>query len=212
MARMINGIFPGVLNPTTTIAGCIEIYENVWPDPQGTIDRVEREVRNELSDAHWEKATTIGLGADQNIRTNKHLNITYQGRANNNPVFQHVHNQFNALLMATSIPYNERYHINEPFWHEDYNLLKYSSNQQYHRHYDGASASGRVVSAICYLNNNYEGGELEFPNFGVSITPQPGMLILFPSNYAYAHIAHPIISGLKYAIVTWIRDREDGRL
>jgi predicted 2-oxoglutarate/Fe(II)-dependent dioxygenase YbiX len=34
------------------------------------------------------------------------------------------------------------------------------------------------------------------------------MLILFPSNYAYSHIAHPVTSGTKYAMVTWIRDRE----
>jgi hypothetical protein len=34
------------------------------------------------------------------------------------------------------------------------------------------------------------------------------MLILFPSNYAYSHIAHPITNGTKYAMVTWIKDRE----
>jgi predicted 2-oxoglutarate/Fe(II)-dependent dioxygenase YbiX len=71
------------------------------------------------------------------------------------------------------------------------------------------TSTGRSVSAICYLNNDYEGGELEFPHFNLTIKPEPGMLILFPSNFAYAHIAHPIISGTKYALVTWLRDRDD---
>jgi len=66
---------------------------------------------------------------------------------------------------------------------------------------------GRSISALCYLNSDYEGGEIEFVNFGVKIKPESGMMILFPSNYAYMHIAHPVISGIKYALVTWIRDR-----
>jgi predicted 2-oxoglutarate/Fe(II)-dependent dioxygenase YbiX len=66
----------------------------------------------------------------------------------------------------------------------------------------------RCVSALCYLNDDYEGGELEFTNFNVKIKPLPGMLILFPSNYAYRHVAHPIKSGTKYSLVTWIRDRK----
>ena len=36
---------------------------------------------------------------------------------------------------------------------------------------------------------------------------QTGMLLLFPSNYPYAHIAHHVTSGTKYAIVTWLHDR-----
>jgi predicted 2-oxoglutarate/Fe(II)-dependent dioxygenase YbiX len=68
---------------------------------------------------------------------------------------------------------------------------------------------GRVVSAILYLNDDYEGGHLEFPNFGIKIKPQAGMLILFPSNYAYTHAAHPVTKGTKYALVTWIRDRQN---
>jgi len=69
------------------------------------------------------------------------------------------------------------------------------------------SCPQRDYSSICYLNDDYEGGEIEFPNFGVKIKPEPGMLILFPSNFAYAHRAHPVTKGTKYAMVTWIRDR-----
>jgi predicted 2-oxoglutarate/Fe(II)-dependent dioxygenase YbiX len=86
-------------------------------------------------------------------------------------------------------------------------MLRYKGGQQYKAHADGTTADGRSVSAIVYLNNDYEGGEVEFVNFGVKIKPEPGMLLLFPSNYPYTHIAHPVISGTKYAIVTWMKDR-----
>lgn len=209
MTQLIHGFFPGHLQPSTTIAGCVEIYENAWPNPASTIAMVEERTSDPTRDTRWEKATTFGGGQYQDIRTNKHLSITHYGKLYNDGVFQNIHNQFYTLLLAATIGYRDRLSINEPLWHEEYNLLKYTSNQQYHRHYDGTTDSGRAVSAICYLNNNYDGGALEFPNFNIKIQPEPGMLILFPSNYAYAHIAHPIISGTKYAIVTWLRDRNN---
>jgi predicted 2-oxoglutarate/Fe(II)-dependent dioxygenase YbiX len=68
---------------------------------------------------------------------------------------------------------------------------------------------GRAISALVYLNNDYTGGEIEFPNHNVKIKPLPGMMNLFPSNFAYLHQAHPVIEGTKYALVTWIRDRNN---
>jgi predicted 2-oxoglutarate/Fe(II)-dependent dioxygenase YbiX len=109
-------------------------------------------------------------------------------------------------LSATAF-YQEKYQIHEPLFHEPYQALKYQTGTEYKAHYDGNTTSGRFLSAITYLNDDYNGGELEFPNFGVKIKPREGDLVLFPSNYAYAHIAHPVTSGTKYAIVTWIHDR-----
>jgi predicted 2-oxoglutarate/Fe(II)-dependent dioxygenase YbiX len=209
---MINGLFVGNLQPSTTIAGCIEIYENAWPNPQQTIEMVEKRTSDPNLDTRWEKATTLGAGQYQEIRTNKHLSISHYSRIYSDPVFQNIHNQFYMLLMASTLGYSKKFQISEPLWHEDYNLLKYRDNQLYHRHYDGTTSSGRCLSAICYLNDNYKGGEIEFVNFGIKIKPQPGMLILFPSNYAYAHTAYPVTEGTKYAIVTWLRDRGDVRM
>jgi predicted 2-oxoglutarate/Fe(II)-dependent dioxygenase YbiX len=114
------------------------------------------------------------------------------------------------LLLSALEPYREKYGIQETLWHEKYNMLRYRGGQEYKAHYDGDTAGGRCVSAILYLNNDYKGGEVEFVNFGIKIKPEPGMLLLFPSNYAYTHIAHPVLEGTKYAIVTWLHDRPMG--
>jgi hypothetical protein len=209
MSQLINGFFTGDLQPSTTVAGCIEIFENAWPNPNETVSMVEQRTSDPTRDTRWEKATTFGDGQFQSIRTNKHLSVTHYAKLYDDSVFQNIHNQFYTLLLATSLGYSRRNGIDEQLWHEDYNLLKYSDNQAYGQHYDGMTSTGRCVSALCYLNNDYEGGELEFPHFNLTIKPQPGMLILFPSNFAYAHVAHPIISGTKYALVTWMRDRNN---
>jgi Rps23 Pro-64 3,4-dihydroxylase Tpa1-like proline 4-hydroxylase len=95
------------------------------------------------------------------------------------------------------------------FYTEDNNLLQYTETQKFNSHYDGGSGSKRTISPILYLNDDYIGGEIEFVNFNIKIKPKSGSLILFPSNYAYRHTAHPVTSGTKYAIVTWIHDRKN---
>jgi hypothetical protein len=207
MAQMINGLFPGEVQPDTIAGGCISIYKNVWPDPDLTINMLEESCSDPESGVFWQRAETIGDGINQNARTNFNLNATYLAQSTNNPIVANIHNQFYTLLLATTIPYAKHFGINDSFYHEHYNVLRYRSGQEYKSHYDGGSDTGRCVSAICYLNDNFSGGEVEFTNFNIKIKPEPGMLILFPSNYAYSHIAHPVTSGTKYAVVTWIKDR-----
>lgn len=208
----INGLYVGELSPSTTIAGCIEIFENVWPEPQETIQSIEKQCMNLDSGVYWAKAGTVGSGAYQNTRTNKIMDLTYFSDITENMIVQNINNQFYTLLLSATNSYVKRYDIKENLFHENYHMLKYSSDEYYNAHYDGPTEMGRAISAICYLNDDYEGGEIEFVNFKFKIKPQPGMLILFPSNYAYRHIAHPITSGTKYAIVTWVRDRQTGGL
>jgi predicted 2-oxoglutarate/Fe(II)-dependent dioxygenase YbiX len=207
MNMIVNGLFPGEICPSTTVAGCIEIFENVWPNPEETIRVVEETCNDENSGAYWQRASTFGHGVKQDVRTNKLVTVTHLAEIANNRILQNIHNQFYVLLLATTIPYASRHNINEGLWHEGYNLLKYSDGQEYKAHYDSNSTIGRAISAVCYLNNDYIGGEIEFVNFKVKIKPEPGMLILFPSNFAYSHVAHPVTEGDKYALVTWIRDR-----
>jgi predicted 2-oxoglutarate/Fe(II)-dependent dioxygenase YbiX len=204
---MINGFFAGNIQSTDTICGCVDIFKNLWPNVEETIDMINASCTN--GSAYWEKAPTIGGGVKQNHRVNTTLKLTVHADISNDPLLQTVHNQLYTMLLATTIPYAEKYSIQENLWHEGYNVLRYEEGDQYKEHYDGSTSIGRAVSAICYLNDDYEGGELEFVNFGVTIKPQAGTLLLFPSNYAYKHIAHPVKSGTKYALVTWLRDQDN---
>lgn len=206
MTIQVSGLFPGELQPDATVAGCIDIFENAWSNTAETITAIEEECKDPESGMSWFRAETISQGINQTARTNYNLGITYIARATGNQLAQNIHNQFYVLLLATSIPYARKHNIPELF-HEDYQLLRYRTGQEYKAHADGGTDIGRAISAVLYLNDDYKGGEIEFPNFGVKIKPEAGMLILFPSTYPYAHIAHPVTDGTKYAIVTWIKDR-----
>jgi len=204
---LVNNIFTGRLNPSATVGGCIDIFENAWPDPEITIARIEQSCSDINSGVGWSRAGTVGQGHRQNARTNLGLGITVSGEGVDNQAMKDIHNQMYFLLLATTIPYTERYDIHELLYHEPYQALKYRPNEEYKGHYDGGTASGRAISAVVYLNDDYEGGHIEFPNFKIKLKPEKGMLILFPSNFAYKHIAHPVTSGTKYSLVTWVHDR-----
>jgi hypothetical protein len=206
MTNYVNGMFPGEIYPDAVVGGCIEIFENVWPDPQQTINLLEKECENPESGLNWRRASTIGDGTNQNYRTNYDMNITRLAKETGNGLAQNIHNQMYFALLSSTVPYSQKHKISE-MYHEDYSILRYRVGQEYKPHADGETGTGRAISAICYLNDDYEGGEIEFPNFNIKIKPESGMLVIFPSNYPYAHIAHPVKEGTKYAIVTWIHDR-----
>jgi hypothetical protein len=70
----------------------------------------------------------------------------------------------------------------------------------YEIHHDGGK---RMYSAVLYLNTVEVGGETEFVNHGISVSPRAGTLIMFPAWHPYAHRALPPLSDDKYAVVTW---------
>jgi Rps23 Pro-64 3,4-dihydroxylase Tpa1-like proline 4-hydroxylase len=54
-----------------------------------------------------------------------------------------------------------------------------------------------------FLNDDYEGGEIEFTRFGLSIKPKANQAVFFPSNYVYSHSVNSVVSGVRYSIVGW---------
>ena len=196
------------IKPTRILGGAIAVYENAWEDPENTISKVLSVTSDASSNVDFRpsKTTPEYENAEESGRTSYGLSLTKHAKVNE--TIKIVNDKCYKLISLAVKNYIENFEIGEEIKHvEPYGLLRYSSGQQYVRHYDGGTGSSRSISVLIYLNDEYEGGEIEFPHFNLKIKPKAGTLILFPSNYAYSHIAHPIISGTKYAIVTWLHDR-----
>jgi hypothetical protein len=114
-----------------------------------------------------------------------------------------IHKTLNNIIN----PFFGKYcnYFNAHHWkqNEGWQLLKYESNNFFVNHYDDSKLFKRTISMSFFLNDNYEGGEIEFQRFNLKIKPKANQAIFFPSNYVYNHQVHEIISGTRYSIVGW---------
>lgn len=81
-------------------------------------------------------------------------------------------------------------------------ILKYFKSGYLPPHQD-QGVSSRVLSTVGYLNDNYDGGEIYFPYIDITVKPEAGSVIFFPSNFVYVHEVKPMISGIRYAVPQW---------
>ena len=110
----------------------------------------------------------------------------------------------------------------EPEWYEQPEILRYPQGGEFLPHadadvFDPATQKwdrreNRDISLLLYLNDGFQGGEIQFPNFGLSLPPRRGMLVAFPSDGRYAHAARPVGMGQKYVVVTWLAAKGSPRV
>jgi predicted 2-oxoglutarate/Fe(II)-dependent dioxygenase YbiX len=63
----------------------------------------------------------------------------------------------------------------------------------------------RDLSVVYFLNDDFAGGELVFPALDLTIRPEAGALVCFPSDHNFVHGVNPVTAGHRYTVVTWMR-------
>ena len=88
-------------------------------------------------------------------------------------------------------------------YYEAFNFVKYEGEgSHFNIHADHGPVYNCTVSAVVYINDDYEGGDLKFPRMdNLVYKPKVGDIVLCPSNYIYEHASLPIESGTKYCVV-----------
>jgi 2OG-Fe(II) oxygenase superfamily len=61
----------------------------------------------------------------------------------------------------------------------------------------------RDYTGIAYLNDDFTGGELVFPDLDVVIAPKPGLFVAFPSNHEFVHAVPKVLSGKRCSLPLW---------
>ncbi|MCY7279309.1 MAG: 2OG-Fe(II) oxygenase [Sphingomonas bacterium] len=103
-------------------------------------------------------------------------------------------------------------------WGEPLTILRYQPGQQYRPHHDAHGAvpgALREWTALIWLNDDYAGGETDFPDVGVRVKGAVGDLLLFHNVTAdgkpdarMIHAGLPVTSGVKWMASRWIRRKD----
>ena len=88
-----------------------------------------------------------------------------------------------------------------------YSLLRYQEGGFFREHVDVMRdhpvLGHRRLSVIAFCNDDFDGGELVFPRQGITIKPELGMMVIFPSGFTHPHESTEITRGTKYSIASW---------
>ena len=62
-------------------------------------------------------------------------------------------------------------------------------------------ALGNTVTASNVLNDQFEGGSVNFKTWDIKIFPKPGSALFYPSNYIGAHEVDKVTSGVRWVFL-----------
>lgn len=191
-----------VINPALGI----NVYRGAITKEQGQkyIEILESSLNGQTQYRWSDAQVTNSSEADLEARNAKDFKFNSQGlgpRTEENSKLYDMHEQIFRAVKACVDDYGHYWGVGIMSY-EAFNFVKYEgAGTHFKIHADHGPTYVTTVSIVVYLNNDYEGGEIWFPRFELSIKPKAGDIVVFPSTYVYEHASQDMISGTKYSVV-----------
>ena len=183
----------------TILAPGIVLYRTGSESVNGLKDEINQSVPTQ----EWKEAQVVNLETfeGQLHESRKcHDFVLYD----HNEELKDLYKKIDNWISPAFNDFMQEYNV-EPIVSDMYLILRYGNLGKFDSHVDDGGKFPRTVSLSAYINEDYEGGELEFKHFNIKHKPQTGDIILFSSAFPYMHSVAPVISGTRYAIVNWYR-------
>jgi hypothetical protein len=88
-----------------------------------------------------------------------------------------------------------------PFENEKVPLVKFEKNYKMNEHADTTGD----FAAIYYINDDYDGGEINFMDHNLKIKPKSNSFVTFPSNADYWHEVLENTGKERYSATNWFK-------
>jgi hypothetical protein len=170
-------------------------------------DQIIKDLENELSlgipSIHWSTANVNDNKSMDEVRNCVDLRYKKENLGNGLPFNQtlfDIHEKVEQALDKCLRHYESLWHL-KMHYKEAFNFVKYLPGKYFKIHGDHGPYYACTISAVVYLNDDYEGGEIEFIRQGLVVKPKAGDIILSPSNFVYEHASLEVKLGTKYAVV-----------
>lgn len=89
----------------------------------------------------------------------------------------------------------------EPYDESKIHIARFQEGYGMHEHFD--STKPNDIATLIYLNEDYDGGQIYFPELNIYIKPNEGDLICFPDTPDFVHGVKPINEGIRYTAPRW---------
>lgn len=189
------------------IAPGIVVYSNLIDGCEDLIKDIEEGMAS--SSIPWLSAGVDG-GVNVKVRDTSSISIPYIDGIDENfnnfveAFNKNLSNLFYQTLVSAERDYMSDYGVYFSD-HDNYQILKYEKGQHFTNHIDDHPQYHRRLSSVYYINDNYKGGEINFPRFNISYKPKANQMIVFPSTYVYNHSVSAVTEGTRYSVISWIK-------
>jgi len=179
----------------------IEVYDNVI-HPQ-VISKLIRFANKSFDNKKFEEGK-VGIGDGMVWKEKRDVDILPLSIASESLTNVHWCNFLGYSFTLACEEYRKKYPLVHPVRLEAMQLLRYKKQGHYKYHIDNG-ADTRTLSIVMMLNNDYQGGELNFKvdKKEKTIPVKAGRIIVFPSNFCFPHKVAPVTKGVRYSLVSW---------
>jgi hypothetical protein len=183
-------------------------WENALSFPEHLkdfIDKIDQEPESYSRISKWENWTasndsSLVYGKTKTINASALKKTTGSDMVDKKTLY--IANSFSMAFQMCTDRYLESRRLDKNKYNlnlDRITIKAWNEGQSMGPHFDGQDGNKDLAfSLVAYINDDYEGGEINFPNHNVTIKPKAGSLIMFPSQEPYIHEVKPIVSGTRY--------------
>jgi hypothetical protein len=149
-----------------------------------------------------------------NPSPSRFMNLIYDGMPDSDRLFI---DKMNESLYLCLVEYCRLFPcvIDSVKWKTNGYLIKYEKGQNIGPHSDSAIpydsdgnpinqfALFNTITAGLFLNDDFEGGNLRFRQWGITVRSKTLSVVMYPSSFAGCHEVEEIKSGIRYAYLQW---------
>lgn len=181
-------------------------YKNIIKDPDFIISEIEE------TDTFCDNSTSILKWNDWYASDNKDIKYGWSKDgcfskrkciSENDYRLYRIANEINGAIKFSITNYCYLNQIEDLWLPDFFSIRKYSTGADMGPHTDSedpTTSNHPYVSGVLYLNDSYNGGEIDFVNQSINIKPEKGSLLIFPSYPPYTHHPKKITDGNKYIV------------
>ena len=105
----------------------------------------------------------------------------------------------------------ERLGPQPPLYADVINFARWPPGYELLPHADAENPGGephpypwRHFASVIYLNDDYGGGAIHFPELGIELRPPVRTLLVFPGTLDYLHGVRPVTQGMRHTLASFL--------
>lgn len=120
-------------------------------------------------------------------------------------------NTRDRIISRVSAELRDAFGLQPSLYSDLINFARWPEGYELQPHADSENPGGiehpfpwRDFATVIYLNDDYEGGEIYFPNLGIELKPTPRTLIIFPGTLFFLHGVRRVTKGSRQTIASFL--------